>query len=50
MVSFDFNFDSMLSTAASVFNAFSPIILAVAGIAVGIGLAFKLGNELRRMF
>ncbi|GJQ51258.1 MAG TPA: hypothetical protein PLD47_13920 [Aggregatilineales bacterium] len=46
--SFNFDMESLLSTAANIFNSFAPIFLLIAGISVGFGLIVRVVNELRR--
>ena len=50
MESFNFDMGGLMSTAASIFNSFAPIFLAIAGISVGLGLLIKVVSELRHAF
>jgi len=48
MSSFNFDFNTMLATAASMFNAFAPLFLGIAGISLGLGLVVKVISEVRK--
>jgi len=50
MASFDFDMSGLMEVAASIFNSFSPIFLAIAGISVGLALLIKVVSELRHAF
>jgi crotonobetainyl-CoA:carnitine CoA-transferase CaiB-like acyl-CoA transferase len=50
MASFNFDMSGLMTTAASIFNSFAPIFLAIAGISVGLGLLIKVVSELRHAF
>lgn len=46
--SFNFDFSSLMSNAASIFNSFSPLFLGIAGISVGLGLITVVIREIRK--
>lgn len=48
MSSFEFDFSGLMDTAAQIFNSFSPLFLAIAGISVGLGLLVKVISEIRK--
>lgn len=50
MGSFDVDLSGLLETASSIFNAIAPIMLAVAGISVGLGLLMTIVMEIRKAF
>ena len=49
-MSFEFDVSGLMTTAASIFNSFAPIFMAIAGISVGLGLLIKVVSELRHIF
>lgn len=50
MGSFSVDLSGFMTMAASMFNAFVPILLIGAAISAGVGLAFMVGDKLGRVF
>lgn len=49
-MSFSFDLTGLMTTATSIFNSLSPILLAIAGISLGLGILVKVVSELRHAF
>lgn len=47
-MSFNFDLTGLLETAASIFNSFAPLFLAIGGIGVGLALLARVIVEVRK--